>query len=89
MKRDAIVTKVRKIAEKADVSNIDFLAVQINLTDQDHLILFFVPNPGLLSLLISQSKNVKKAPTLVFTKVSACYAPFKKLFLSESCLYYF
>lgn len=35
MKRDTIVTKVRKVAEKADVSNIDFLAVQINLTDQD------------------------------------------------------
>ena len=30
MKRDTIVTKVRKVAEKADVSNIDFLAVQIN-----------------------------------------------------------
>ena len=35
MKRDTIVTKVRKIAEKADVTNIDFLAIQINLTDQD------------------------------------------------------
>ena len=35
MKRDAVVTKVRKLAEKADVSNVDFLAVQVNLTDQD------------------------------------------------------
>ena len=35
MKRDAVVTKVRKMAENADVSNVDFLAVQINLTDQD------------------------------------------------------
>ena len=35
MKRDTVVSKVRKAAEKADVSNIDFLAVQINLTDQD------------------------------------------------------
>ena len=35
MKRDTVVTKVRKLAETADVSNVDFLAVQINLTDQD------------------------------------------------------
>ena len=35
MKRDTVVSKVRKAAEKADVSNIVFLAVQINLTDQD------------------------------------------------------
>ena len=35
MKRDALVTKLRKLTEKADVSNVDFLAVQVNLTDQD------------------------------------------------------
>ena len=35
MKRDAVVNKVRKLAETADVSNVDFLAVQVNLTDQD------------------------------------------------------
>ncbi|MCR5580824.1 MAG: SCP2 sterol-binding domain-containing protein [Pseudobutyrivibrio sp.] len=35
MKRDEVVTKLRKLAEKADVSNMDFLAVQVNLTDQD------------------------------------------------------
>lgn len=35
MKRDTVVSKVRKAAEKADVSNIVFLAVQINLTSQD------------------------------------------------------
>ena len=35
MKRDAVVTKLRKLAENADVSNVDFLAVQVNLTDQD------------------------------------------------------
>ncbi len=35
MTRDAIVDKVRKLAEKTDVSNVDFLAVQVNLTDQD------------------------------------------------------
>lgn len=35
MNRDAVVEKVRKLAEKADVSNVDFLAVQVILTDQD------------------------------------------------------
>ena len=35
MKRDTVVTKLRKLAENADVSNVDFLAVQVNLTDQD------------------------------------------------------
>jgi putative sterol carrier protein len=35
MKRDTVIANVRKLAEKADVSNVDFLAVQINLTDQD------------------------------------------------------
>ncbi len=35
MTRDEVVAKVRKKAEKADVSNVDFMAVQINLTDQD------------------------------------------------------
>ncbi len=32
MKFDELVTKVRKVAEKADVSNHDFLAVQVNIT---------------------------------------------------------
>lgn len=35
MNRDAVVEKVRKLAEKADVSKVDFLAVQVILTDQD------------------------------------------------------
>ncbi len=35
MNRDEVVTKVREVAEKADISKIDFLAVQVNLTDQD------------------------------------------------------
>ncbi len=35
MKRDAVITKLKKLAENADVSNVDFLAVQVNLTDQD------------------------------------------------------
>lgn len=33
MKFETVLSKVRKLAEKADVSNIDFLAVQVNLTD--------------------------------------------------------
>lgn len=35
MKFETVLDKVRKMAEKADVSNADFLAVQINLTDCD------------------------------------------------------
>ena len=33
MNFETIISKVRKLAEKADVSNVDFLAVQVNLTD--------------------------------------------------------
>ena len=35
MNRDAVIAKVRKLAENADVSSVNFLAVQVNLTDQD------------------------------------------------------
>ena len=35
MNRDEVIAKVRKLAEKADVSSVNFLAVQVNLTDQD------------------------------------------------------
>lgn len=35
MKMESILSKVRKLAEGADVSNVDFLAVQVNLTDCD------------------------------------------------------
>ncbi len=35
MKFETVLSKVRKLAEKADVSNTDFLAVQVNLTDCD------------------------------------------------------
>lgn len=35
MKFDELVTKVRKVAEKADVSNHDFLAVQVNITGKE------------------------------------------------------
>ena len=33
MNRDEVIAKVRKLAEKADVSSVNFLAVQVNLTD--------------------------------------------------------
>ena len=35
MKFETVLSKVRKMAEIADVSGVDFLAVQINLTDCD------------------------------------------------------
>ncbi len=35
MKLESVLSKVRKMAEKADVSSVDFLAVQVNLTDCD------------------------------------------------------
>lgn len=35
MKFEELVTKVRGIAEKTDVSNVDFLAVQVNITGND------------------------------------------------------
>ena len=35
MKFETVLSKVRKLAEKADVSNVDFLAVQVNLTDTE------------------------------------------------------
>lgn len=35
MKFETVLSKVRKIAETTDVSGVDFLAVQINLTDCD------------------------------------------------------
>lgn len=35
MKFDELVTKVRKVAEKVDVSNHDFLAVQVNITGKE------------------------------------------------------
>jgi putative sterol carrier protein len=35
MKFETVLSKVRALAEKADVSAIDFLAVQVNLTDCD------------------------------------------------------
>ena len=35
MKRDAVVTKVRKIAAGKDVSDKDFLAVQVNITGKN------------------------------------------------------
>jgi len=35
MKLETILSKVRKMAENADVSGVDFLAVQVNLTDCD------------------------------------------------------
>ncbi len=35
MKFDELLTKVRGIADKADVSNTDFLAVQVNITGKD------------------------------------------------------
>ncbi len=35
MKFDNMLKKVRKIAEGTDVSNVDFLAVQINITGDD------------------------------------------------------
>ena len=35
MKFETVLSKVRKMAETADVSGVDFLAVQINLTDCD------------------------------------------------------
>ena len=35
MKFDELVTKVRGLASKVDVSNQDFLAVQVNLTDTE------------------------------------------------------
>ncbi len=35
MKFDNMLKKVRKIAESTDVSNVDFLAVQINITGED------------------------------------------------------
>ena len=35
MKFESVLTKVRKIAKETDVSGVDFLAVQVNLTDCD------------------------------------------------------
>ncbi len=35
MKFETVLSKVRKIAEDADVSGVDFLAVQVNLSDCD------------------------------------------------------
>ncbi len=35
MKFEELVTKVRGVAEKTDVSNVDFLAVQVNITGND------------------------------------------------------
>ena len=35
MKFETVLSKVRKMAQDVDVSNTDFLAVQINLTDCD------------------------------------------------------
>ncbi|WP_026507495.1 SCP2 sterol-binding domain-containing protein [Butyrivibrio sp. MC2013] len=35
MKFETVLSKVRKLSENADVSAVDFLAVQINLTDCD------------------------------------------------------
>ena len=35
MKRDTVIAKLREMAKNADVSNVEFLAVQVNLTDQD------------------------------------------------------
>ena len=35
MKFETVLSNVRKLAEKADVSNVDFLAVQVNLTDTE------------------------------------------------------
>ncbi len=35
MKFDSVLDKVRKMAEKVDVSGMDFLAVLVNLTDCD------------------------------------------------------
>jgi|GEM_PF-3574730 hypothetical protein len=35
MKFEELLTKVRGIAQKADASNTDFLAVQVNITGKD------------------------------------------------------
>ena len=35
MKLETVLSKVRKMAAETDVSSVDFLAVQINLTDLD------------------------------------------------------
>ncbi len=35
MKFESVLSNVRKLAEKADASAVDFLAVQVNLTDCD------------------------------------------------------
>ena len=36
MKFETVLSKVRKLAEKADVSNVDFLAVQVNITGKSN-----------------------------------------------------
>ena len=50
MKFDNLLSKVRKMAESADISGTDFLAVQINITGEDPGVFYVEVKDGKISV---------------------------------------